>query len=244
MSLFLFFIIPLDTWPFSKAFFQSIWMVSEWLLNFQLFCKTASTSQTAQIHIYSLARLTAKEISFHGENNFYPLIQSLLITTAPRRALCTHLSEKRRRRRRKFQEAVPRQVSTLTIETTSASPGSCQPSCKPAVALPIQSAPRELKGCLQVCFPACCLCRVWLTLSSVYISTGVIWRCREAITISVKGFWYLCSNQLKAETSEVLAQPSCTDKVAASLCCCLGNRNLQEVRAPTCSAKKEVAPKK
>lgn len=90
---------------------------------------------------------------------------------------------------------------------------------------------------LQVCFPARCLSRVSVPLSSVYISTGLIWRCREAITFSVVGFWYLCSYQLKAETSEVLAQPSCTDKGAASLCCWLGKGNLREVRAPACSAK-------
>lgn len=152
-----------------------------------------STSQTAQIHIYSIARLTVKEISFHGENNFYLLIQSLPITTAPRHALCTHLSEKRRQQRRKFQEALPRQVSTLTIATTSASPGSCQPSCKPAVALPTQRAPREpWEGacrCASCPLPPSCFSNSLI----MYISTGLIWRCREAITFSAVGFWYLCS---------------------------------------------------
>lgn len=204
-----------------------------------MLCKTASTSQTAQIHIYSLTLLTAKVISFHGQKK-QPLPLDSITTHHPSsKTRSVHTSVREATKTKKKVSGSSPQTGFYTnhrdhLCTSRFLPAQLQACCGP----PDRVSPqRALKGCLQVCFPARCLSRLSLTLSSVYISTGVIWRCREAIAISVMGFWYLCSFQFKAETSEVLAQPSCTDKGAASLCYWLGNENLQEVRAPACSAK-------
>lgn len=114
------------------------------IADFYFFYK-ASASRAAQIHTCSLARLTPKEISFHGQITFTTWLNhysSLRLQDTLHAHICQR-SPHKQWRRRKFQEALPKQVSTLTIETTSASPCSCRPSCKPAMALPIKSAPRE-----------------------------------------------------------------------------------------------------
>lgn len=148
-----------------------------------------SASQAVWIPIYGLVWLTPEEISFHGERAF-PTWSSYCSSLQMQQALFTHICQRsvHQQWRRKFQEALPRQVSTLTIETTSVSPSSCQPSCKPAVAVPIKSAMWESwKGACRCAFlqalSLVAASNVSLTLSSVCINIGVIWTWREAVAI-------------------------------------------------------------
>lgn len=137
------------------------------------------------------ARLTYTWGNFIPWGESFPyLIKLLLITTDATGTLHTQRSQRsvHQQWRRKFQEALPRQVSTLTIETTSVSPSSCQPSCKPAVAVPIKSAMWESwKGACRCAFlqalSLVAASNVSLTLSSVCINIGVIWTWREAVAI-------------------------------------------------------------
>lgn len=140
--------MPLDTWHFYKALFESTW-VSEQLLIF------FNESLLLSIHPHLQARLTYTWGNFISwGNNFYYLIKSSSSWLQLQDALCTHICQTSscKQRRRKFQEALPKQVSRLTIETTSAPPCSCRPSCGPPDKVSTQ---RLLKGRLQVCFPAC-----------------------------------------------------------------------------------------
>lgn len=148
------------------------------IADFLKFCKTASTSQTVQIHIYSLAQLTAEEILFHGENNFYCLIQSLPITThhdsSTTRSVHTSVREAKKTKK-KVSGSCP-QTGFYTNHRDHLCISQFLPAQLQACRGPPDtvSPQRALKGCLQVCFPACCLSHVSLTLSSAYISTGVI----------------------------------------------------------------------